>query len=452
MRARRLPSRIGSVLAACAMACGPSAGSAQPLETQGPPPADTSLSCPPPTVPSTSNALTRSLVTEWAVLKQDWCKLLKWDDTWPRLQYFLVDVFTGPGVHPTAGIVVPNGGGAGGLALNVDWNTHFLGQERFVSSIEGRATENDFWEVGGKLQALFAGYSERGKSPQATLFASHLDLPKLPYWGLGNDSLQRNRQLYGLQDTAVSAALDWPFPHGFALGGELAGLWYVPEVSSGFGSVYDDTTAPGLHTTTTYVRPRVSLSWSFPDRGVLSGFSTNAVVTYAFHGAVSGGDFSFNRVEGRWKIGYGFDPIIGSVRFSARFLVSDPLARNSVPFYLQPTLGGADINDENNLRGYSNYRFRDRSLVAYEASYERQIWDPIGIRIFGQFGKVGGDLSDLGFNSLKSSAGFSLTFRLGGAAVAELSFGWSKPSGLHVYGSGNTNNLGGLTAGLRGVF
>ena len=433
------------------MACGPSWGGAQTLEAPAPS-ADPSEPCPPQTVPSSPNPLVRSLVTEWAILKQDWCKLRKWDDTWPRLQYFLVDVFTGPGLHPTAGIVVPNGGAAAGLALNVDWNTHFLGQERFVSSIEGRVTENEFWEVGGKLQVLFAGYSERGKSPQATLFATHLDLPRLPYWGLGNDSLQRNRQLFGLRDTALAAMVDVPLPFGFALAGELAGLWYVPEVSTGFGSVYNETTAPGLHTTTTYARPRVSLAWSHPDRGVLYGLSSSAVVTYGFHGAVAGGDFSFNRLEARWKVGYAFDPLFGGFRFSTRFLVSDPLAHNNVPFYLQPTLGGGDINDENDLRGYSNYRYRDRSLVAYELSYERQIFDPLGLRIFGQFGKVGGDASDLGFNALKSSAGFSLTFRLGGATIAELSFGWSKPSGLHIYGTGNTNNLGGLTAGLRGVF
>jgi hypothetical protein len=46
----------------------------------------------------------------------------------------------------------------------------------------------------------------------------------------------------------------------------------------------------------------------------------------------------------------------------------------------------------------------------------------------------------------------SITFRLGGAAVAELSFGWSGSEGIHVYGTGNTNNVGGVAAGLRGVF
>ena len=420
---------------------------------EAPPPlSETSLTCPPQNVPHVPGALLRSLVTEWALLKQDWCKLVKWDDTWPRLQYLMVDLFTGPGLHPTAGIVVPDGGAAGGLALNVDWNSSAPIQQRFATSIEGRATENGFWEIGGKIQSLLAGYSERGKSPQVTLFADHLDLPRLPYYGLGGDSSRSNRKLYGLRDSAVAASVDVPIPFGLAVGGEVAGLWFAPDVSTSFGSVFNEQTAPGLHTRTAYVRPRGSLSWNYPDRGVLYGLSSSAVVSYGFHEAVSGGDFSFNRFEARWNVGLGLDPLFGAFRFASRIVVSDPRAHNRVPFYLQPTVGGADINDENVLRGYNNYRFRDLDLVAYELSYERQIFDPLGIRIFGQLAKVGAQFNDLGFSGLKTSAGFSLTFRLGGAAVAELSFGWSDAEGLHVYGTGNTNNLGGLTAGLRGVF
>lgn len=435
----------------CALTCLPAWGGAQPLEAP-PPLSDPSLSCPPQSVPSSSDPLVRSLVTEWALLKQDWCKLLRWDDTWPRLQYLFVDVFTGPGIHPTAGIVVPEGGAAAGLALNVDWNTSAPAYQRFATSVEGRGSENGFWEIGGKLQTLLAGYSERGKSPQATVFATYLDLPRLPFYGLGNGTPRQGRKLFGLRDTGLAASLDVPIPFGLALAGELAGLWFAPEVSTSFGSVYNETSAPGLHTRTTYVRPRLSVAWSYPERGVLYGLSSSAVVSYGFHGAVTGGDFSFSRLEARWNVGWGLEPRFGAFRFASRVVVSDPQAHSSVPFYLQPTLGGADINDENVLRGYSNYRFRASNLVAYEINYERQIVDPLGIRIFGQLGKVGPHASDLGPGGLKSSVGASLTFRLGGAAVAEISFGWSEAEGLHVYGTGNTNNLGGLTAGLRGVF
>ena len=448
---RRLLAQLIGLLLLCTLIGIPSRGTAQPLDAPPPSP-NAPIPCPPQQVPQTANPLVRSLTSEWALLKQDWCKLTRWDDTWPRLQYLFVDVFTGPGLHPTAGIVVPDGGAAGGLALNVDWNTNAPTWQRFSTSVEGRATEDGFWEVGARLQTLLAGYSERGKSPQVTLFGSYLDLPRLPYYGLGNGSPEDGHKLYGLRDSAAAVSLDVPVPWGFALGGEIAGLWFAPEVSTSFGSVFNEQSAPGLHTKTAYVRPRASVSWNYPDRGVLFGLSSSAVVSYGFYGATLGGDFSFSRIEARWNVGFGLDPRFGSFRFASRVIVSDPRSHNRVPFYLQPTIGGADINDENVLRGYHNYRFRDPNLVAYELNYERQIFDPLGIRIFTQYGKVGEHASDLGFGGLKSSLGASLTFRLGGAAIAELSFGWSHAEGVHVYGTGNTNNLGGLTAGLRGVF
>ncbi len=73
-------------------------------------------------------------------------------------------------------------------------------------------------------------------------------------------------------------------------------------------------------------------------------------------------------------------------------------------------------------------------------------------RLEVQFGKVGLHPSDLGFAGLKSSVGVSVTFRRGGASVAERSFARGGREGEHIYTTGNTNNIDGVTAGLRGVF
>ena len=39
-----------------------------------------------------------------------------------------------------------------------------------------------------------------------------------------------------------------------------------------------------------------------------------------------------------------------------------------------------------------------------------------------------------------------------GAPVAEISVAWGGREGMHLYATGNSNNIGGVTAGLRGVF
>src|ERR1700687_749484 len=91
------------------------AGDAPPLD---PPIASSSRSipCPSRDIPSSSTLLVRSLVTEWALLAQDWCKVREWDHPWPNAQELLVDVLVGRGLHPTAGIVVPGSRAGAGIA------------------------------------------------------------------------------------------------------------------------------------------------------------------------------------------------------------------------------------------------------------------------------------------------------------------------------------------------
>src|ERR1700738_5672274 len=62
-----------------------------------------SIPCPSRDIPSSSNLLVRSLVTEWALLAQDWCKVREWDHPWPNAQELLVDVLVGRGLRPPAG-------------------------------------------------------------------------------------------------------------------------------------------------------------------------------------------------------------------------------------------------------------------------------------------------------------------------------------------------------------
>jgi hypothetical protein len=438
----------------CVMLCLAPAGHAQTLDTLDTPVPSSSppIPCPARDVPSSSNPLVRSLVTEWALLAQGWCKVWAWDHPWPNAQDFLVALVTGPGLHPTAGIVVPGSGPAAGLALNVDWNEKAPAYGRFATNLEARGSENGFWETGARLQTLFAGYAENGKSPQLTLTAKHWDLPQLPFYGLGNDTSREGRTFFGLRATEVTSSLDVPLPFGFTLAGEVAGLWFAPEHSATFGNVNNETTAPGLHGDTAFLRPRVLATWRYPVPDVLYGFSMVATVSYELDEALRGGPYSFNRLDARWNLAFGLPPDFGTFRFASHLTLSDPHARNKVPFYRQPTLGGADINDENLLRGYRDYRFRAPNLIAYEISYERKIIDPLGFRVFAEVGKVGLQPGELGFHGLKSSVGVSATFRLGGATVAEISFAWSAREGTHVYATGNTNNAGGVNVGLRGVF
>ena len=54
-----------------------------------------------------------------------------------------------------------------------------------------------------------------------------------------------------------------------------------------------------------------------------------------------------------------------------RLTISDASAGNAVPFYLQETLGGSDIEGQPTLRGFQDYRFRAPDNVLIQVQYDR---------------------------------------------------------------------------------
>jgi len=72
---------------------------------------------------------------------------------------------------------------------------------------------------------------------------------------------------------------------------------------------------------------------------------------------------------------------------------------HTVPFFLLPDLGGHD------LRGFSNYRFRDLHSIYWTAEYRWYAQEYLDAAIFYDAGKVVPDRDSLNFSNLKSSFG-----------------------------------------------
>ena len=441
--------------------------------------------CSKPSVEPSSLPVVRDLRTQYRNLSFDVCRVKEdykdggfrgmLERQFGTVQDLIVDVFTGPGLHPTIGTIVPESGTALGLALNDEWHITERPHIRFTTSVEGRASANGFWAAGAVSHMQFDWYRAYDvgsfRMPQMTIAIKHFDLPEMPFFGLGNETSRSDRSLFELTETVMPILVDFPVAYGLTLSAQFTALHAASDPSRAFVSRFSESSAPGLRARTTYVVPGLIATYRSQDQ--LYGFSGDARVSYEAYEAVDGGPFSFDRIEARGAVHYGVEDqlfaqatfpylrsLLGSSRFTAEanLVISDPRAHNSVPFYLQPTLGGGDIHNENWLGSYTNYRFRAPSTVAYGLSYERRLIDPLGISVFAQWGKVGSNVGDLDFDRLKHSIGLGLQLRLGGRAVAEFSFAWGGGEGTHFYATGNTNNAIGFgaraagTVGLRGVF
>jgi hypothetical protein len=485
---RRLPARrrLTVALAVCALTAlaVPQATRAQTTDELSPESLGLTV-CSKPTVEWTRNPVVRDLRTEYRDLFFDVCRVKEdyrdggWRGMLERqfgtVQDLIVDVFTGRGLHPTIGNIVPESGTALGLAMNNEWHITEDPHIRFTTSVEGRASENGFWAAGAVSHMQFDWYrtSEVGsfRMPQITVAIKHFDLPDMPFFGLGNQTSRDDRALFELTETQTPLLIDFPVAYGLTFSGQLTGLHAASDPSRTFVGRFSEASAPGLRASTTHVVPGLIVTYRSPD--VLYGLSGEAHLSYEAYQAVGGGAFSFDRYEARAAVHYGIEDqpfaadtfpyvrsLLGSSRISleGNLVVSDPRTHNRVPFYLQPTLGGGDIHNDNWLRSYTNYRFRAPSTVAYGVTYERRLIDPVGMILFAQWGKTGLNVGDLDFDRMKHSLGFGFTIRLGGRSVAEFSFAWGGGEGMHIYSTGNTNNAIGFgaraagTVGLRGVF
>ena len=54
-----------------------------------------------------------------------------------------------------------------------------------------------------------------------------------------------------------------------------------------------------------------------------------------------------------------------------------------MPFFLQPTLGGSE-----DLRGFREYRFRDRNMVVFNAEYRWEAFSGLDLAAFADAGQV----------------------------------------------------------------
>ena len=243
------------------------------------------------------------------------------------------------------------------------------------------------------------------------LYARRRDFPQEDFYGIGPDSDPDARTDFALRDTLARVA------GGVRAGGLTAGVrggYLDPSIGSGTDKrmpstdeVFSPFNVPGLaqQPTFTFVEPFVEFSNTDPPLNPTSG--SRVRLTYSRYNDRDLDRFSFQRweVDARQYI-----PFFNDTRTIAlRVMISsaDPENGHEVPFYLQPTLGGAYT-----LRGFRSFRFRDRSVALAQAEYRWRINELVHGAIFYDTGAVARTLDDLG--KLERDYGFGL--RIGGRA------------------------------------
>jgi hypothetical protein len=354
-------------------------------------------------------------------------------------------LLTGEGIHPVIGTIAAGNGFAGGVVLMHEWADEKR-PLRFSGDAHTRLSMNRSWVAGAMVDVVGSSPSLSNRHIHAIADASYTHITQLSYFGPGLGSAGDETR-FGLNLALGRFSLVLPAGRGFEVFGQASALHSTPFASpdSGVPSIearFSNISAPGLGEATTYAVLGGGVGWRYPEDEVLTGYSATLHAAIRRYQEMAGHPYSFTRSNVTWDNQYTPEAAVDIGTFSARLSLSASVAGSTdrVPFYLMSTLGGADVNGDNSLRSYRDYRFRGPHTLVAQFEYAHTLYDPLGVFAFYDLGSVAAQFGDVA-QDLKHSVGVGLTVRLGGAIFAQIYYAWGGAEGSRFNVSGNSNPI-----------
>lgn len=404
-------------------------------------------------------------------------------------------LFTGQPLHIALGSIAPQNGFGAGLAYvghkdSDNWSTSW--------SADAIASNNESWRAGffvkfvdthlkaptpvfgtGIAEATdFPVYTEQ---PVFNLYEQSISLNKLTFFGEGPRKTTAGRSFFGMTEHIVGGNAIRPVyePWNVGVYGEINGRAveirpHHGESSPSIEQLYNPITAPGLFKQPFFLQLGAGIRMRPSTAGGLLHF--NYDLAYRPFIDVSGSGFSFQRltVDLYQEISFYhtnirvtrdtndpnncvIDPTADRPRcpkVSSRSLegrlglraftsLSMTPGGDRVPFFFQPTLGGADINGNISLGSYQDYRFRAANILLFEETLEHSLGKlPVGVTFRAGQGKVALTRGDLASSDWLHSYGVGVTVRAGGFPQLYFLYAFGGSEGTHTLVLLNTSLLG----------
>ena len=261
------------------------------------------------------------------------------------------------------------------------------------------------------------------------LYAVHRNYPRIGYFGSGPDSEEGSRTNFRLEDTAYDFTAGVKPLRDLKLGvtggylqvntgpGTRPGIASIEDV---FTDVVTGGTTPGLDRQSDFLRGGGFIQFDYRDNpgGPRSGGNYLASFTYYDDRTLDQHSFRQLQLEAQQYIPFFNKRRVIALR--ARSILSFPNPGQTVPFYLQPVLGGSD-----DLRGFRSYRFYDDNQIVVNAEYRWESFTGLDMALFFDAGKVTPRRSQINFHDLEAAVGFGFRFNVLNDVFLRLDVGFS---------------------------
>ena len=287
------------------------------------------------------------------------------------------------------------------------------------------ASYRAYWQLDTRLTWLNLAHGR----VFASTYGRYYRFPREDFYGIGPDSQEANRTDFDIRQGAVGGTVGmrpkpWLAVAGtteylrptLAAGGDdhvpNAPDFFPPDRLPGYFERHDFIRVEGFADVQT-ARPLLN-----PRKG---GRYRAAVARYSDR---SGNDDGFTRydVDLQQYVSVLNERRVFVVRALGSF--SDVADDSRMPFYLMRTLGGSHT-----LRGFSDFRFRDRHMVAVQAEYRFEILTALDGAVFYDAGQVAPRLDRFQLRDFQRDWGFGFRFGGNGGVFLRLdqSFGGEGP-------------------------
>jgi hypothetical protein len=317
-----------------------------------------------------------------------------------RIQQWGLLSATGKGIYPYLGSAYPGGGFAGGAGFRHAFADNGFFDIHGAYSIKGYKLVNASVRLPETASGRMKTFAE----------AEYVDADEVRFFGIGNDSDLDNETNFSYKHKTFSITETLLLSKQFHIGGSIAYLdietgpgnsTLVPSIEEEFSPLE----VPGLVADTQYTKSNFFAEFDWrqsPGYTTRGGFYR---VDWYDYNERDQGIFSFHRwdVEAVQHIPMLRANQVIALRGLASFTDLDNTEQ--IPFFLLPKLGGGS-----ELRGFRDFRFRDRYRMLLTAEYR---WTPskfMDMLLFYEAGKVANNKNDLDTKNLHKCYGIGARF------------------------------------------
>ena len=275
---------------------------------------------------------------------------------------------------------------------------------------------------------LSAGVDARnlgGSRVDVGMSGQYYEFPQEDFFGLGMDSLESNRTNYLLDASESGVAVRWK-PSRFQFGGGVA--YFSPRVGRGtdsrFSSTHDLFTtaaAPGLGSESDFLKTDLSAELDWRDNPAHPHAGGRYAIAVTNFDDRDLGRYDYYRVDVNLQQYVPLPDRDRLVALRAQGVFTNADSDKSVPFYVQPTLGGAS-----HLRGFRESRFRDQNSVLVGAEYRWEAWWALDGALFVDAGMVAPSHRSLSLREMEVGYGLGFRFHSNRAFVTRLDLAFSR--------------------------